>query len=113
MRFLLLFLVSLKLYSISPISDYLLFSSEKGHVQNVKKALQSGADINSRDYFGRTSLIYASMRGDIEMVTILMKFGAAASMNFKDRNGKTALDYAKENKYEKVQGILKEYGAQE
>jgi ankyrin repeat protein len=108
-----LLFLQLSLYGTSPISDYLLFSAEKGHIQNVKKALQTGADINSRDYFGKTPLILAASRGDFELVSLLFKFGAAATMNFKDRYGKSALDYAKENGHEKIVIILKEYGAKD
>ena len=114
MRFFLLFFLYFNaLFAVSPMSDYLLFSAEKGHIQNVKKALHTGGDINSRDYFGKTALIHAVSRGDIELVQLLFKYGAASTLNNKDREGKSALDYAKEYKHEKVILLLKEYGAKE
>ena len=114
MRFFLLFFLYFNAqFAVSPMSDYLLFSAEKGHTQNVKKALHTGGDINSRDYFGKTALIHAVSRGDIELVQLLFKYGAASTLNYKDREGKSALDYAKEYKHEKVIQLLKEYGAKE
>lgn len=94
-------------------SDYLLFSVEKGHIQNAKRALKTGADINSRDYFGKTPLIHAAARGDSEMVQLLLKFGAAATIMSKDRDGKTALNHARENGHKKIEAILVEYGAKD
>lgn len=110
-----LYLLSILLTSSihSGESDYLLFSAEKGHIQNVKRALQTGADINSRDYFGKTPLIHAASRGDSEMVQLLFKYGAAITIQFKDRNGKTALQYARENGHKRVETLLQEYGAKD
>ncbi len=111
--FIFIFIISVTINGTSAISDYLLFSAEKGHIQNVKKALLTGADINSKDYFGKTPLILAASRGDFELVHLLFKYGASATMNTKDRYGKSALDYAKENGHEKIILILKDYGAKD
>ncbi len=114
MYILFLFLFFLQsLLGFGSMSDYLLFSAEKGHIQNVKKALLTGGDINSKDYFGKTALIYAVTRGDMELIQLLFKYGAASSIHFKDRDGNTALDYAKLNKNERVIAVLKDYGAKD
>lgn len=111
--YLLLLIISFSIFSVSPGSDYLLFSAEKGHIQNVRRALQTGADINSKDYFGKTCLIHASIRGDKELIQLLLGYGAAATINTRDRTGKSALDYARENGHKKIENILQEYGAKE
>jgi uncharacterized protein len=114
MKYLILLILTFNsLFGFGSMSDYLLFSAEKGHIQNVKKALVTGGDINSKDYFGKTALIYAVTRGDMELIQLLFKYGAASSIHFKDREGNTALDYAKLNKNERVIAVLKEYGAKD
>ncbi|MCB1142019.1 MAG: ankyrin repeat domain-containing protein [Leptospiraceae bacterium] len=92
-------------------NDYLLFSTEKGYLQHVKKALQQGASVNSKDYFRRTPLMYAVISGNEEIVNLLFLHGASANINTKDRDGNSALDYARKMKFKKIEKILLEFGA--
>jgi ankyrin repeat protein len=96
--------------STSP-SDYLIFSAERGHLQHTKKALHNGANVNTKDYFKRTALMYASGNGSIEIVKLLLHRGAAVGINERDRDGKTAFMFAKEKGFAKIMEILLEYGA--
>lgn len=98
--------------AISP-SDYLLFSTERGYVQHTKKALQNGANVNAKDYFRRTPLMYASGSGSVEIVQLLLQHGASVGINDRDRDGKTAFMFAKEKGFAKIMEILLEYGARE
>ncbi len=101
------------LLSANSPSDYLLFSTEHGYLQHTKKALQNGANVNVKDYFQRTPLMYASASGNLEIVQLLLKHGASLSINERDRDGKTAFMFAKEKGFKKIMQILLEYGARE
>ncbi|MDX1958850.1 MAG: ankyrin repeat domain-containing protein [Leptospiraceae bacterium] len=108
------FLIVQFLFAISPASEYLLFSCEKGHLNNVKKILQTGTpSLHARDYFKKTPLILASENGHLEIVMALLIKGAAATIDYRDREGKSALDYSKAKGYTKIEKVLLEYGAKE
>jgi len=115
MRFLLLFISIIFFINFSEenSSEFLLFSCEKGYVAHVRKALQAGANIQSRNYFKKTPLILAAENGSVEILNLLLQKGAAADIDARDRNGKTALFYAKKNGFAKIEKILLEYGAKE
>lgn len=108
----LLIFFSSRLNAVAP-SDYLLFSAEKGYIGHVKKALAQGADVNVQDYFKKTPLIYASSYGDVEIVKLLLKYGAAEGIDIRDRDGKTAYTYAKLKGFTQIMNLLKHYGASE
>jgi len=55
----------------------------------VKELLQSGANVNDTDDDGTTPLIWASIKGHIQIVEELISFGA--DINKKNKNGWTAL----------------------
>lgn len=103
---------SSNLSAVAP-SDYLLFSTERGYIGHVKKALAQGADVNVRDYFKKTPLIYASSYGDIEIVKLLLKYGAAEGIDIRDRDGKSAYTHAKLKGFTQIMNLLKQYGASE
>lgn len=65
-------------------------------INNMKKALDRGAQINAKDKNGDTVLIMAVRRFHQEMVAFLLARGA--DMNIKDKHGLTALQIAEENK---------------
>ncbi|MCR5347791.1 MAG: ankyrin repeat domain-containing protein [Fretibacterium sp.] len=66
---------------------------KKGSVQEIRAALQEGANPNARTSDGRTALIEAVTENpNAEAVSILLKAGADASAV--DNNCMTALDYA-------------------
>lgn len=92
-------------------TDYLLFSVEKNYLQHTKKALQQGANVNAKDYFQKTPLMYACENGNLEIVKILLLYGASVSINERDRYGKTAFMYAKEKGYQNIMKLLIDYGA--
>ncbi len=92
-------------------TDYLIFSIEKNHIQHTKRALQQGGNVNGKDYFQKTPLMYACENGSLEIVKLLLSYGAAISINERDRQGKTAFMYAKEKGYHKIMKLLLDYGA--
>lgn len=109
---LLLFIPNIYLIANSS-TDYLLFSVEKNHLQHTKKALQQGANVNAKDYFLKTPLMYACENGNLEIVKILLTYGASISINERDRFGKTAFMYAKEKGSLPIMNLLIEYGAKQ
>lgn len=109
----LILILSQTLTAISRADDYLLFSTEKGHLEHTKKALKMGAFVNVRDSFGRTPLMFAAMFGNPDIVMLLILNGAGADFSIRDFDGKTALMYATEKNHKKVIELLKNYGAKE
>jgi len=73
-------------------------------IEGVKKLIEAGEDLNTRDIFGFTSLIVASYYGHFEMAVILLVAGA--DKDLKNYMGKTALYYAIRNHHEKIIQLL-------
>ena len=61
----------------------------RGTVQEVGRALASGADIGARDEQGTTALMHAAKNPDHRVVTLLL--AAGAKPNVKNQRGETAL----------------------
>ena len=55
-----------------------------------------GADVNARDKWDKTALYWASMRGQLRTVSILVK-GPEIELNAKNRGEQTPLDVAETN----------------
>ncbi|MFA5729626.1 MAG: ankyrin repeat domain-containing protein [Candidatus Paceibacterota bacterium] len=90
----------------------LIYESGEGNLQNIKKILDSGVNIDEKDYnLGITSLMIASARGHFEIAKELINRGA--DINMQSIEGKTALFYAKNKEYYDIVNILKEAGAKE
>ena len=109
----LIYISNFELKSQNSPTEYLIFSVERGYINHTKKAIKAGGNVNARDYFKKTPLIYASETGNLEILSLLLKHGAATSINARDRDGKTALFYAKEKKFTKITEVLIQYGAKD
>ncbi|MBR0256974.1 MAG: ankyrin repeat domain-containing protein, partial [Synergistaceae bacterium] len=48
----------------------------KGELKAVKKALENGANVNAWEEKGRTVLIEAAKKGNLELVQLLIRFNA-------------------------------------
>ena len=57
-----------------------------------------------RRWRGRTALIHAAFKGDVELSHVLLKKGA--KRDTKDATGKTALDYALQQQQQEVVKVL-------
>jgi uncharacterized protein len=70
----------------------LIGSAINGNIDGVRRALKDGASINVRDVRGRTALLIATHRNDVEMAKLLI--AAGADVNAKDHIEDTPYLYA-------------------
>ena len=76
----------------------------------VQLSIDNGIDLNiSTRKSGITPLMLASCFSDIDIVTLLLKYGA--NINAKDKSGLTSKDYAKKLGQKKMVEFLEENGA--
>lgn len=80
-------------------------AARAGDVMAITAFLDSGIDVDARsDSDGRTVLINAAARGDLNVVKLLLARGA--DVNAKDNKGYTALQHAIEARYDDVSELL-------
>jgi ankyrin repeat protein len=85
-------------------------AAEKGHEAVVKQLLAKGADVESKDRFDQTPLLWAAGKGHEAVVEQLLEKGA--DMESKDtRCGHTPLLWAAREGHEAVVKLLLEKGA--
>ncbi|MDA3838253.1 MAG: ankyrin repeat domain-containing protein [Candidatus Delongbacteria bacterium] len=75
-----------------------------GNIKQINNFISASIDVNTMNYLGRSALHYASERGNIELVEILINNGA--DVNLKDKNGVTPLMEASEKNVELVKSLL-------
>ena len=85
-------------------------ASERGHVDYVRRVVQTGIDVNHVNDLGWTALLEAVILGDgsaryQEIVRILLAAGADRSIG--DHDGVTALQHAEAQGQSAVAGILR------
>ena len=91
------------------VSD-LIVAADHGEVDVVKEILANNfEDVNITDKYGDTALIWASIRGNLEVVKILIE--SMAELNIRDFWGHSALTYASAHGKLKVVDLLIEKGA--
>jgi len=86
----------------------LLKVAAKGHEAVVKLLLEKGAELEAKDWGGRTPLSHAAEKRHEAVVKLLLEKGA--ELEAKDNNGRTPLLYAAENGNEAVMKLLLEKG---
>jgi serine/threonine protein kinase len=96
-------------YDFESKNKELLEASEKGDVEEVKKLLKEGANLNARNIVGWTPLHLAVQNGHIEVVKLLIEKGA--NVNAKDNIGDTPLHDAADKGHIEVVRLLLEHGA--
>ena len=73
--------------------------------QMIRTLIKSGANVNAKDYYGKTALMFTAWddawRGNVpEETTALLKAGA--DVYAKDNDGKTVLDYARTDEVKRL-----------
>ena len=81
-------------------------AAQHGDRKTIEILLNAGADIETKDKLGYTSLHYAAQHGKLEAVEIL--FNAGADIEAKDEYSKTPSDLAAEYKWREVVEFLSE-----
>jgi uncharacterized protein len=93
----------------------LKYAVQNNHLMIVKKLLIAGASVDTPDFEGWTPLMTAAVEGFVEIVKILLKYGANPDIKQKSNdssfNGETALIKAARNGHEEIVEILLEAGA--
>ena len=84
-------------------------ASERGHVEYVRRVVETGIDINHVNDLGWTALLEAVILGDggprhQEIVRILLAAGANRSIT--DKDGVTALQHAQRRGYPEIAALL-------
>jgi uncharacterized protein len=74
----------------------LITAINNSNVEIVKALLEHKADVNWKDGFNTTALLYAASKGNRQIVDLLLKYGA--DINADDGQGNTVLTAAKESK---------------
>ena len=90
--------------------NMLITAVNNGNIDIAKMLIAKNANVNWKDGFNTTALMYAAAKGNKDMVILLLNNGANISDN--DGQGNTVLTAAKESKNKDlikfIQGKLKE-----
>ncbi|CAD6195177.1 unnamed protein product [Caenorhabditis auriculariae] len=69
---------------ITEVSKILLEAASKGDLDKVTELLESGADVDSKDFVGATPIYWASEKGHLEVVRLLLDHEADVEIANKD-----------------------------
>src|SRR5256714_7519984 len=83
----------------------LRIACSRGELARAEGLLASGADVNARDRFGYSALMYAAGGGHSAVVELLLSSGA--DVGAKNRNGLTGLDLAAARGHATIAGLLR------
>ena len=84
---------------------------QAGDLAEVERLLEAGADVNSQNNDGRTTLLLASDWGHSKIVELLLSAGA--DVNLQNDWDWTALMYASDRDHTEIVELLKNVGAVE
>lgn len=88
----------------SPEGPVLLAAAYKGYADAVQLILTYRPDVNACNALGTTALIYASMLGRADIVSMLLRAGADKGK--KEVSGRDAAFYANQREYKEVLRLL-------
>jgi ankyrin repeat protein len=79
-----------------------------GNVKVLQRWIERGVDVNCRTESGGTALMYASSRGRLEAITLLLNVGADSSI--RDNGGLTVFGWAATHKQPQILALLRHSG---
>ena len=82
----------------------LCWAASQGDLNEIKRMVANGVNLEEADYDGRTCIHLAASEGKLDIIQFLI--GKKINLNPKDRWGGTPLDDAKRHGHEEVQAIL-------
>jgi ankyrin repeat protein len=82
------------------IDDELIVAARENNLTEIRQLLSVGADVNSKDYVGRTPLHEASCQGHAQLVNEFLEHGA--DIDAKDIDGWTPLHFTCDNGHSAV-----------
>lgn len=85
----------------------LIIAAKEGDLEAVRTLLAQNADVNEKDSFDNTAMIWAAFRGHPEIVRLLLENGA--SPDEKNKADGTALSCARKMGYASIERILEEH----
>jgi ankyrin repeat protein len=92
----LIFLLTLLVSSLTTLfgdtNDNLIEASIKGDLDMATRAIEEGANVNTKDSLGNAPLHYAARFGHLDIVRVLIE--AEADLNIRDAKGYSPLHYA-------------------
>ena len=89
-----------------------MIAAAERHAETVAVLLAAGADVNKRNRFGRTALMFAALYGDARIVKALLDRGADVNVVPDDETGRPALAAAAMNGHLEVVRLLLDKGAE-
>ena len=92
------------------MANDLISAAINGNIENVRLLLDRGVNINFKDNYGDTALMWASSEDNIYIVEILLNHGA--NIDLLDDDGDTALDLAVGDGNTDIIELLLEHGAE-
>jgi ankyrin repeat protein len=106
-----LLLATLDVASAQDLGDQLFEAARRGDAAAVKALLDKGVDVNTKFRYGATALSYASDKGHVEVVKLLLE--RKANVNVKDTfYGATPIIWAAQKGHAKVVEALLDAGAE-
>jgi ankyrin repeat protein len=93
----------------STLDEQLMEAAWRGNLTLVKTLLSKGADVNTKNTYGRTPLWSAINGRKADVVKLLLHGGA--DVNAADKNGSTPLLFAEQQKYRHIVRLLRARGA--
>ena len=98
-----MFRLFLHYYPGRPIDFTLFEASYGGLAQAAHDLIRLGSNVNARDEFGWTALMYGAYAGHVEVVDVLIRHGARARAGYL---GHTSLYWAARNGHKRVVDLL-------
>ena len=99
-------IISLELDAKKSLNSAFRIAAREGRMEDIRRYLIEGADVNSRSDEGVTALMYAARDCSIQMLDFLL--GNGASPNLSDDEGRVALVYSiRESCAEAVETLLR------